>query len=71
METGEHRRLFEGSAPTYVATGHLLYANRGSLFAVPIDETRGEPRGIPVSVLEVNVILNWSDELEQLVRTEN
>ena len=61
METGEHRRLFEGSTPTYVATGHLLYANRGSLFAVPFDEAHGEPRGIPNPVLEGIASVWWGN----------
>ena len=37
LETGEYRRLIEGSSPTYVSTGHLVYLQLDSLMAVPFD----------------------------------
>ena len=36
----------------YLASGHLVYVNRGTLFAVPFDLGRLETRGTPVPVLD-------------------
>jgi serine/threonine-protein kinase len=45
-----------GSSPRYLATsngsGHVVYSNNGTLFAIPFDLDRLETRGMPVPVLE-------------------
>jgi serine/threonine protein kinase/Tol biopolymer transport system component len=55
LETGESRELLEGSTYIYQAqilpTGHLVYAQSGGLWAVPLDLSRLELTGSPVSVL--------------------
>jgi serine/threonine protein kinase len=61
MQTGEHRRLFQGSAPQYFASGHLVYAQAGRLFVVPFDEASAEVRGAPVPVLEGVFSWMWSN----------
>jgi serine/threonine-protein kinase len=35
----------------YVASGHLLFAHQGTLFAVTFDLTKGQPRGVPVPMV--------------------
>jgi len=52
-KTGERKTLIEGGgAPTYVPTGHLLYAAGGTLFAAPFDYQRRRLTGGVVSVIE-------------------
>ena len=41
-----------GTYGRYLPTGHLIYANRGTLFAVPFDVDRLEVHGTSVPVLE-------------------
>ena len=41
-----------GTSPQYLSSGHLLYTNRGSLFAIPFDPERLETRGTPLPVLD-------------------
>ncbi len=41
-----------GTFGRYLPSGHLLYVNRGTLFAVPFDVERLEVRGTPTAVLE-------------------
>ena len=51
----DHQRktLVRGGAfGRYLPSGHLVYVNRGTLFAVPFDVERLEIRGAPVPVLE-------------------
>ena len=38
--------------PTSEHSGHLLYANKGTLFAIPFDLDKLETRGTPVPVLD-------------------
>jgi serine/threonine protein kinase len=52
LETGERRELVGGSSPTYAPTGHLIYAQAGTLTAVPFDLRRLATTGSPVPVLE-------------------
>jgi eukaryotic-like serine/threonine-protein kinase len=53
LETGEQRVLLEGGTyPQYVSSGHLVYARRGGLLAVPFDLKRLQVTGAPASVLE-------------------
>jgi len=41
-----------GTFGRYLPSGHLVYVNRGTLFAVPFDLERLEVRGAPVPVLD-------------------
>jgi len=41
-----------GTFGRYLPSGHLIYVNRGTLFAVPFDVDRLEVRGTPVPILE-------------------
>jgi predicted Ser/Thr protein kinase len=41
-----------GTAPRYLPTGHLVYSNKGTLFAVPFDPVRLETHGTAVPVLD-------------------
>jgi len=53
LKTGERKTLIEGGADArYVPTGHLVYAVRGTLFAVPFDLTRLAVTGGAVPILE-------------------
>ena len=53
VATGERRVLIEGGRDgRFVATGHLIYALNGVLFAVPLDLDALEVRGGPVSLVE-------------------
>src|SRR5690606_38574056 len=49
---GRRTLLPAGSFARYVASGHLVYLDRGALFAVPFDPERLETRGAPARVLE-------------------
>jgi Tol biopolymer transport system component/predicted Ser/Thr protein kinase len=48
---GRKKLLPGGASPLYVASGHLLYMNKGVLFAVPFDADRLEKRGEAVPIL--------------------
>ena len=51
--TGEQRKLVEGGTnPRYAPTGHLLYAQAGTLMALPFDPERLEVNGTAVPVAE-------------------
>ncbi len=53
LETGERRVLHKGgSYGRYVSSGHLLFAQEGSVFAVRFDPERLETTGSPVPVLQ-------------------
>ena len=52
LQTGERRDLITGTRPSYAATGHLIYAQAGTLMAVPFDAQRLAVSGSPVPVLE-------------------
>ncbi len=53
LVTGERRVLIEeGTDARYMSTGHLVYALRGTLLAVPFDAVRLEVTGGPVSLVE-------------------
>ncbi len=53
LGAGERRVLIEGgSHPRYVPTGHLVYARKATLMAVPFDLKRLEVRGTPVPILD-------------------
>src|SRR5579864_2746354 len=51
--TGERRNLIEGGThPRYAPSGHLIYAQGGSLMAVPFDPRRLEIIGAAVPIVE-------------------
>jgi eukaryotic-like serine/threonine-protein kinase len=53
LDSGRRRTLVAGGADgRYLPTGHLVYALRGSLLAVPFDPSSLEIRGRPVPVVE-------------------
>jgi Tol biopolymer transport system component len=53
LATGERRVLIEGGTDArYVPTGHLVYALRRSILAVPFDADRLEVTGGPVSLVD-------------------
>jgi eukaryotic-like serine/threonine-protein kinase len=53
METGVRRVLAEvGSQPRYAASGHLIFAQSGTLMAVPFNDQRLEVAGAAVPVVE-------------------
>ncbi|MGD8818004.1 MAG: protein kinase [Acidobacteriota bacterium] len=53
ISTGERKRILEGASfAKYVASGHLLFARGGSLFAIRFDPGVLETRGAPVRVME-------------------
>ena len=52
LATGEQTVLFEGGRDArYVATGHVVYGQQGTLFAVPVDLSERSVRGGPVPLL--------------------
>jgi Tol biopolymer transport system component/predicted Ser/Thr protein kinase len=53
VETGERRNLIQGGThPRYAASGHLVYAQGGSLMAVPFDPGRLAITGAAVPIVE-------------------
>ena len=52
LADGRRKTLHQGGTyGRYLPSGHLLYINEGTLFAVPFDVNRLEPRGTPVPVM--------------------
>jgi Tol biopolymer transport system component len=55
MSLADHRRkalVRGGTFGRYLPSGHLVYVNRGTLFAVPFDADRLEVHGTPAQVLD-------------------
>ncbi len=53
VDTGERTLVHRGGYyARYVGTGHILYVNRGTLFALPFDATRLQATGSQMPVLE-------------------
>jgi Tol biopolymer transport system component len=55
MSLADHRRktlVRGGTFGRYLPSGHLVYVNRGTLFAVPFDVDRLEVHGTPAAVLD-------------------
>jgi serine/threonine-protein kinase len=55
MSLGDHHRktlVRGGTFGRYLPSGHLVYLNHGTLFAVPFDLNRLEVRGTPTPVLD-------------------
>ena len=51
IATGERKTIMAGADARYLATGHLVYAVGGSVFAVPFDAQRLAVTGSPVLVV--------------------
>ena len=51
VETGERRDLVVGTQPRYAASGHLVYAQGGSLMAVALDPHRLATTGMGIPVI--------------------
>jgi Tol biopolymer transport system component len=51
LKTGARHTLIAGSFPRYISTGHLVFARRGALWAVPLDLANQRVAGPPVMVL--------------------
>jgi serine/threonine protein kinase/Tol biopolymer transport system component len=65
LDTGERKRVLSGgSFGRYVPSGHLVYVNRGTLFAVPFDLGRLETTGNPAPVVQ-NVTSNVEEGAAQ------
>jgi serine/threonine-protein kinase len=59
--TGKHKVLIKGGVfARYLSTGHLVYARRRSLLAVPFDLNRLEVKGSLVTVLS-NILMSASN----------
>jgi eukaryotic-like serine/threonine-protein kinase len=52
LRTHERRVLVKGGAPHYLSTGHLVFVQAGTLYAVRFDAERFETKGAPVTLLE-------------------
>jgi serine/threonine-protein kinase len=68
LSLADHRRktlVRGGTFGRYLPSGHLVYVNRGTLFAVPFDVGRLEVRGTPAPVLD-QVGYNGTDGSAQL-----
>jgi serine/threonine-protein kinase len=50
--TGGRRNLIPGTAPRFASSGHLIYAQQGSLMAAPFDSQRLEVTGAAVPMVE-------------------
>jgi eukaryotic-like serine/threonine-protein kinase len=59
-ETGEERKLLDNATyGRYVASGHLVWAWEGNLYAAPFDLDKLEVTGAPVKVLEGVLTETW------------
>jgi serine/threonine-protein kinase len=52
LQTHNRRTLMKGAAAHYLPTGHLVFVQAGTLFAVRFDAERLETKGAPVTLLE-------------------
>jgi Tol biopolymer transport system component len=53
LATGERRDLVEGGSDArYIPTGHLIYAHRATLLAIPFDLSSMKTTGSPMRVIE-------------------
>jgi len=52
LHTGEAKTLVQGAHPTYVATGHLVFARGTTLMAAPFDLAELALTGEPVAMLQ-------------------
>ena len=56
LKSGKREGLFSGDTPRYLPTGHIVYALRDTIFAVPFDLKSMRTTGGPVPVVE-NVLV--------------
>jgi len=71
LDSGERKRVHTGGAfARYVPSGHLVYINRGTLFAVPFDLGRLETTGNPAPVVQ-NVTSNVEEGAAQFTFAGN
>ncbi|MEP6918014.1 MAG: protein kinase, partial [Acidobacteriota bacterium] len=67
LTTGARTVLPGGGAPVhYVSTGHLVYATRGTLWALPFDPARPEAPSTPVAVVR-DVVTSDSGVVDAVV----
>jgi len=59
LQSGEHRVLFAGSNPRYIAPGHILSMRGSTLFAQPFNIDTLEPSGEPFPVLRGVLGYRW------------
>ncbi len=52
VSTGERRTLFEGTAPQFASTGHLVFHRNGAVWGVGFDPGNPEVLGEPVPMFE-------------------
>jgi serine/threonine-protein kinase len=53
LSTGERKTVFEGGSDAkYLSSGHLLYANGGTIMALPFDRRTLRTTGTPVPVVQ-------------------
>jgi len=53
LKTGECKTLFKsGMFPRYVPSGHIIFANNGSLFSIPFDLAKLQTSGSPTPFVE-------------------
>lgn len=72
LRDGRRKTLVRGGTwGRYLASGHLVYINKGTLFAVPFDLDRLEVHGTPTPVLEeVAYSAAWGSAQIDFSRTE-
>ena len=59
LASGERRLLVQGGTnPHYLPSGHLIYAHRGAILAVPFDPARPGATSVPVKLLD-NVVQSF------------
>jgi hypothetical protein len=65
LATGERHVVVRGGGrPRYTSTGHLLYVNGGTLYAVPFDLGQLRTRGAAVPVIVTEGLLDYSVSAE-------
>ena len=71
LRDGRRKTLVRGGTwGRYVMTGHLVYIDRGTLFALPFDADRLEVHGAPTPVLqEVAYSTSWGSAQVDISRT--
>ncbi len=52
LKTHERHALAKGSGPHYLNSGHLVFVQSGTLFAVRFDAQRLEATGAPIAIIE-------------------
>ncbi len=73
LDSGERRVIWEGgSAPRYLPSGHIVYAQANTLFAFPFDLGSLERTGGPVSIVEgLQRSINFSHDTANYLVSDN